>query len=319
MDPFVYIIKTFKLWFFKSDALDYIYEEVSWVETLIFIFFLNTIFLIFEYLFIHKIFVTGILDNLKAMKFIISVLLFPIILLLIYSIMHIFLKMFGGTGKLKETIKYGISLFIFPLLIYNLIKFVWFFTSDNIINTKIYLFVFSNMEISSVIINLILISLISGYIINTVMINSNLHYINKNLTFSAILIIPLIIGIILSVGYQFWLNKYINSNELDILQKTDFYDKLNNMNPDPFRIDGMKIIGENKIQLNIRNNLEEGIILTPVSRIEHCYFENHLLVQSKSYNLVEINNCNLTAGNRYYVVLISSTKDRYEFNNTLLK
>lgn len=319
MDPFVYVINTFKLWFYKSDALDYIYEEVSWVETLIFIFALNTTFLIFEYLFIHKIFVTGILDNLKAMKFIISVLLFPIILLLIYSIMHMLLKMFGGSGKLTETIKYGISLFIFPIIIYNLIRLSWPFLLPKILNWKIYIFIINHPGFFSGLFAMLVVCFIGWYVSITIFVNSTLHYISKNLAVAALLGIPMLIGIILLISYQFWLNEYIKSDDLDILTKTEISGKLNNMNPDPFRVDEIKIIGENKVQMTVRNNLAEGIILTPVSRVEHCYIDSHTLVQSKSYNLIELSNCNLTAGNRYNVTLVSSTKQRYIFDNILLK
>jgi hypothetical protein len=112
-----------------------------------------------------------------------------------YGILHLFLRIFGGKAKFEETIRFGLSISIFPTLIGVLFSFI----PQNFIDMQRNNFAIPNMIVFGFI-GILALGVIIWNLIVSVFVYSKLHKISKGKALLA-MILPLIIilGVILII------------------------------------------------------------------------------------------------------------------------
>ena len=110
-----------------------------------------------------------------------------------YGILHLLLRAFGGTAKFEETIKYGLSISIFPIIVGIIVRFI----PESLVNinnnpTTPNIIIFTTLALITLII------ILWNFIVS-INVYSKLHKIDKIKTAFAMILPLLIVGILLGL------------------------------------------------------------------------------------------------------------------------
>ncbi len=119
-----YIKNSVSLYFEKIDNnYNYIEKKTTWLQVLLVVVGISLISSVLS-TFVESVSnpIYGFNVGLFIGTFIGTLIFVPIMLFLSYGFLHLMLKIFGGKGTFKETFKFGMSVSIFPSLIFLLLS-----------------------------------------------------------------------------------------------------------------------------------------------------------------------------------------------------
>lgn len=140
------IVKFFKnsinLYFEKKyDSYNYIHKKISWWEVFLTFLILGVFSAMISFIFdpaIKEDFSMAISPLIMLVVFVIVLILMAFMTFFSYGILHLILKLFGAKGSFKDTFKFGMSISIFPSLVFIVLGILPLFFQNNIILTTVF-------------------------------------------------------------------------------------------------------------------------------------------------------------------------------------
>jgi len=292
MELVKYITSTIKAWFYDTEALDYIDENVKWYHAFGFIYFLNVVFLVLNYVLNLQKDTIGLFFN-PGISLIVSLIFFPIFLFIGLGILHGFFKLFGAKGSFLEgTVKYALSLSILPTFIFSIIEII----------------LQSFLQENSILIGIFIIIIYICFFIWSLSIYlkvySIVHDISQWRVFFAMFMIPLILIIIFSIiaifGFQMWFNTYQSELNTKIEEQSSFSSQ-------PMSFERLESNGNIYIKSFLPTEQTIDSLKIKLNEEEFCMEEN-LKILPGQVNFFTLS-CSepLIIGNAYDVIAVTST------------